>query len=555
MAEEDVAVSGGVSTIQPGKGHQAPGMGGRKPQKLTVPSFPPQMLTRPLLLVTLISAFGSSVQYGYNAFVIFHPAKYIQNFFNETYRFRNVISIDLSLLWFQWGLTVAFFPFGGFCGALMAGPLVDSIGRKKTLLVNNLLAMIAAALVISTKPMRSHELLICSRFFVGICAGIAFSVVPMYLAEIAPQNLRGALCTVADLFITFGILLAEAIGFREVLGTEEALKELRCSEDVEQEMEDLRQEELVDKAEKDMDVMKILYYPGLRWHAQYYAKRIYLSSGVSEMVVWYISMALSLFLMVFTTLVICIVESSGRRILLLTGFSICSISCIFLSMSLQLQVGGGANPLNPNFYFEGNLGGFVERHFPRWLMPGKATMEQHLLSLQPDPVPNVLVAEYFLQTTRSTAFVIAGSIHWICKFLVIVTYLHMDIELEPYSFLFFWPFNIATVVYVAKMIPETKDRSFLEIRRRERYCRESRVRILVSKAMYLEVPEKDEEIHPRYLHQLIQDYYNNTFRMKKKETPQLIGLNFLYTLTSVIYTLGGLIGSLMVCPMADTCGR
>lgn len=45
-----------------------------------------------------------------------------------------------------------------------------------------------------------------------------------------------------------------------------ALKELRCSEDVEQEMEDLRQEEVVDKAEKDMDVMKILYYPGLRWH-------------------------------------------------------------------------------------------------------------------------------------------------------------------------------------------------------------------------------------------------------------------------------------------------
>uniref|UniRef100_A0A8C5RI83 Major facilitator superfamily (MFS) profile domain-containing protein n=1 Tax=Laticauda laticaudata TaxID=8630 RepID=A0A8C5RI83_LATLA len=191
-----------VSTTQPGKGDQ-------------------QMLTRPLVLVTLIAAFGSSFQYGYNAFVIFYPAKYIQNFYNETYRFRNVISIDHSLLKFQWGLTVAFFPFGGFCGTLIAGPLVDSIGRKATLLVNNLLAIIAAALVIATKPRRAHELLICSRFFVGICAGIAFSVVPLYLAEIAPQNLRGALCTVADLSITFGSLLAEAIGFREVLGTEE----------------------------------------------------------------------------------------------------------------------------------------------------------------------------------------------------------------------------------------------------------------------------------------------------------------------------------------------
>ncbi|XP_070812167.1 solute carrier family 2, facilitated glucose transporter member 5-like [Pituophis catenifer annectens] len=463
-----------------------------------------RIITRPLVLVTLISAFGSSVQYGYNAFVIFYPAKYIQNFFNETYRFRNVISIDDSLLRFQWGLTVAFFPFGGFLGALIAGPLVDSIGRKKTLLVNNFLAIIAAALVIATKPRRSHELLICSRFFVGICAGIAFSVVPMYLAEIAPQNLRGALCTVADLFITFGSLLAETIGFRDVLGTEEGwpillsltgvpavlqllllplfpesprflliqrkeeeearqvLKRLRCSEDVEQEMEELRQEGLADKAEKDMDVMKILYYPGLRWHvvsivvlmmgqqlsginaAHYYAKRIYLSSGVSDTIVWYISVALSVFLMVITTLVICIIETSGRRILLLTGFGICTIAGIFLTMSLQLQKN------IPTM-------AYLSVSFHTIFLIGQAT--------GPNPVPNVLVAEYFLQTCRSTAFVIAGSIHWICKFVIVATYLHMEAELEPYSFLFFWPFNILTILYIAKMIPETKDRSFLEIRR------------------------------------------------------------------------------------------
>ncbi|XP_070614364.1 solute carrier family 2, facilitated glucose transporter member 5-like isoform X2 [Erythrolamprus reginae] len=462
------------------------------------------MLTRPLVLVTLIAAFGSLVQYGYNAFVIFYPAKYIQDFYNETYRFRNVISIDHGLLRFQWGLTVAFFSFGGFCGSLFVGPLVDSIGRKKTLLINNILPIAAAVLVICSKPRRSHELLICSRFFVGICSGIAFSVVPMYLAEIAPQNLRGALCTVADLFITFGIFLAEVIGFREVLGTEEgwpillsltgipavvqllllpffpesprflliqkkeeeearmALKTLRCSEDVEEEMEVLRQEELADKAEKDMDVMKILYYPGLRWHvvsimvvmagqqlsginaAHHYAKRIYLSSGVGEVVVWYISIALSFFLMVVTALVICIIESSGRRILLLTGFGICTIACIFLTMCIQLQKNISSMA-------------YMSVSFHTIFLIGQAT--------GPNPVPSVLVAEYFLQSCRSTAFVIAGSIHWFLKFLIVVTYLHMDVELESYSFLFFWPFNIATFIYVAKMIPETKGRSFLEIRR------------------------------------------------------------------------------------------
>ncbi|XP_025024829.1 solute carrier family 2, facilitated glucose transporter member 5-like [Python bivittatus] len=463
-----------------------------------------RMLTKPLVLVTLISAFGSSVQYGYNAFLVTYPAEHIQSFFNATYRFRNVISIDRNVLWFQWGLTVSFFPLGGLCGTLMVGPVVDSIGRKKTLLANNLLALIAAALVVSSKPMRSHEILICSRLFVGICAGVAFSVVPMYLAEIAPQNLRGALCTVADLFITFGSLMAEVIGFHEVLGSEEgwpvllsltglpalvqllllpffpesprylliqrkqeeearkAFKKLRGLEDVEREMEELRQEGLLEKVEKDMDVLKILHYPTLRWHlvsviilmggqqlsginaAQHYAKQIYLSSGVSRMTIWYISLALSLFLMVITTLVISIVESSGRRILLLTGFSICSISCIFLTMSLELQKNIPALS-------------YLSASFLTIFLIGYAT--------GPGPVPSVLVAEFFLQSSRSTAFVIAGGTHWLCKLLITVTYLHVEADLEPYSFLLFWPFSIATVFYVFKIIPETKDRSFLETRK------------------------------------------------------------------------------------------
>ncbi|XP_063173723.1 solute carrier family 2, facilitated glucose transporter member 5-like [Candoia aspera] len=464
-----------------------------------------KMLTRPLVLATLISAFGSSVQYGYNAFVVTYPAKHIKSFYNATYRFRNMISIDHSLLRFQWGLTVAFFPLGGFCGSLMVGPLVDSIGRKKTLLANNFLALIAAALVISSKPMHSHELLICSRLFVGICAGVAFSVVPMYLAEIAPQNLRGALCMVADLFITFGSLLAEAIGFHGVLGTEEgwplllsltgfpallqllllpffpesprylliqrkqeeearqAFQKLRGPEDVEHEMEELKREGLSEKEEEDMDVLKILLrFPPLRWHivsivvlmggqqlsginaAQHYTKPIYLSSGLSEMGAWNVSMVLSLFLMVITTLVICIVETSGRRILLLTGFIVCSISCIFLAMSLELQKN------IPTM-------SYLSASFLTVFLIGQAT--------GPSPVPSVLVAELFLQSSRSTAFVIAGGIHWLCKFLITVTYLHIEMDLEPYSFLIFWPFGIATVFYIYKMIPETKDRSFLEIRR------------------------------------------------------------------------------------------
>lgn len=43
----------------------------------------------------------------------------------------------------------------------------------------------------------------------------------MYLGELAPKNLRGALGVVPQLFITVGILVAQLFGFRDLLANEE----------------------------------------------------------------------------------------------------------------------------------------------------------------------------------------------------------------------------------------------------------------------------------------------------------------------------------------------
>lgn len=42
----------------------------------------------------------------------------------------------------------------------------------------------------------------------------------MYLGELAPKNLRGALGVVPQLFITIGILVAQLFGFRDLLANE-----------------------------------------------------------------------------------------------------------------------------------------------------------------------------------------------------------------------------------------------------------------------------------------------------------------------------------------------
>ena len=44
------------------------------------------------------------------------------------------------------------------------------------------------------------------------------SIVPIYLSEIAPSTLRGQIGVMSQLFITFGILVAQLLGFRQILG-------------------------------------------------------------------------------------------------------------------------------------------------------------------------------------------------------------------------------------------------------------------------------------------------------------------------------------------------
>lgn len=44
------------------------------------------------------------------------------------------------------------------------------------------------------------------------------SLIPTYLAEISPSGLRGQTGVIHQLFITIGILVAQTLGFRQVLG-------------------------------------------------------------------------------------------------------------------------------------------------------------------------------------------------------------------------------------------------------------------------------------------------------------------------------------------------
>ncbi|NXG20326.1 GTR5 protein, partial [Grallaria varia] len=478
-------------------------------------------MTFPLALVALISAFGSSFQYGYNVSVINSPALHMQDFYNQTYFERTGVPMDSAFQTLLWSLTVSMFPLGGFFGSLMVWPLVNNVGRKGTLLINNLFSITAAILMGTSEIAKTFEVIILSRVIMGIYAGLASNVVPMFLGEMSPKNLRGAIGIVPQLFITLGILVAQILGLNSILGNAEgwpvllgltgipsliqlltlpffpesprylliqkgneeqarqALQRLRGWDEVDDEIEEMFQEDQSEKEEGQFSVLSLCTFRGLRWQlisiivmmmgqqlsgvnaVFYYANRIFESAGVDINSIQYVTVSIGAINVVMTLLAVFIVESLGRRILLLAGFVLCSASCALLTLALNLQ------PTVPwmSYLSIGCVIVYIIGH-----------------AVGPSPIPAVMITEMFLQSSRPAAFMVGGSVHWLSNFTVGLVFLYMEVGLGPYSFLIFCAICLATMLYIFFIVPETKNKTFMEINR------------IMAKRNKVEVQENKEEL-------------------------------------------------------------
>jgi len=99
---------------------------------------------------------------------------------------------------------------GCLAGALMAGGLSDKFGRKKLLIIA---ALIFTVTSLGNALANNFTIFIAWRIFGGVAIGLASSLSPMYIAEIAPAQIRGKLVAVNQLTVVIGILLAQAINW------------------------------------------------------------------------------------------------------------------------------------------------------------------------------------------------------------------------------------------------------------------------------------------------------------------------------------------------------
>jgi len=147
------------------------------------------------LLIAVTAAVGGLL-FGYDTSVISGAILFVRSLF------------QLSST--QTELAVSIVLAGAALGAAVAGYFADRFGRKPVLIVD---AVIFGVFAIVTGSANGLALFLVARFLVGVAVGVASMITPLYIAEVAPARIRGALVTLNQLAIVTGIVVAYYVDY------------------------------------------------------------------------------------------------------------------------------------------------------------------------------------------------------------------------------------------------------------------------------------------------------------------------------------------------------
>ncbi|KAE8407196.1 sugar transporter [Aspergillus pseudonomiae] len=153
-----------------------------------------------LLFLSLFASLGGFL-FGYDQGVI-SGILVMNNFAKEFPTLANNSTLQ--------GWLVSVLTLGAMFGALVNGPIADRLSRRWSILLANIIFLIGSIIQAASVNV---PMIFISRFIAGLAIGQLSMVVPLYISELAPPNLRGGLVALQQFAITGGIMIAFWLNF------------------------------------------------------------------------------------------------------------------------------------------------------------------------------------------------------------------------------------------------------------------------------------------------------------------------------------------------------
>uniref|UniRef100_A0A7I4XZV6 MFS domain-containing protein n=1 Tax=Haemonchus contortus TaxID=6289 RepID=A0A7I4XZV6_HAECO len=457
------------------------------------------------LAFAVFSVTLGSFQFGYHIGCVNAPGAMITEWIIESHNRSHGTVIEKTTADVIWSAIVSMFAVGGAVGGILSGALADKAGRRGGLLYTNIVAFIAAVLMGGAKYIDQYVPMMIGRFLIGIYAGLSV-LVPIYLTEVSPTNLRGMLGSLHQLNITISILVSQIFGLPQIFGTpdrwplifwftvvpalaqvvtlqmvpespkftlcvrgnvEQAttdLENLRGSRDVGAEVDVMKDEAAAAKsAAAEKPSMGDMFRGSLRWPmtiaamlmlaqqlsginaTMFYSTFIFKQAGLSDQGAVFATISMGTVNVLMTVVSVWLVDhpKAGRRMLLIVGLVGMWISTVLLVVCISMSMGGH-----------------------QWASYGAiAFVLLFVISFAAGAgsIPWFFVSEIFASNARGNANSIATMTNWGANVAVGLTFLPINNYLHQYSFLVFTAFLTFFLFFVIKYVPETKGKSIEEI--------------------------------------------------------------------------------------------
>ncbi|KAK7295777.1 hypothetical protein RJT34_18689 [Clitoria ternatea] len=385
---------------------------------------------------------------------------------------------------------------GATVGSFTGGALADKFGRTRTFQLDAIPLAIGGFLCATAQNVQT---LIMGRLLAGLGIGVTSAIVPLYISEISPTEIRGALGSVNQLFICIGILAALLAGlplagnplwWRTMFGiavvpsillalgmtispesprwlfqhgkiseAKKAVKTLYGKERVALVMHELTvaSEGSSEPEAGWFDLFSSRYWKVVSVGAAlflfqqfaginavvYYSTPVFRSAGIASDVA---ASALVGASNVFGTVVASsLMDRQGRKSLLITSFSGMAASMLLLSLSFTWKV---LAPYSGTLAVVGTV------------------LYVLSFSLGAGPVPALLLPEIFASRIRAKAISLSLCTHWVSNFVIGLYFLSVVNKFGISTvYLGFSTVCLLAVLYIASNVVETKGRSLEEIER------------------------------------------------------------------------------------------